>query len=84
MNMLSNIIKNRLQMAFSPTQLEVQDDSAQHQGHAGSQSGAGHYTIFIAADCFRGLSRVAIHREIYRVLNDLIPEQIHALQIKNF
>ncbi len=85
MNTIDRIpfIKQRLQAAFSPIRLEVQDDSAKHKGHAGSQGGAGHYTIFIEADCFKGKSRVAIHREIYQVLNDMIPEQIHALQIKN-
>jgi len=76
------LIQQRLQDAFTPTRLEVQDDSAQHKGHAGSQYGAGHYTVIIAADCFKDKSRISVHREIYQVLNDLIPEQIHALQIK--
>lgn len=77
-----SLIQQRLQTAFSPTLIEVQDDSAQHKGHAGSQGGAGHYTVIIQADCFKGLSRIEVHREIYRVLQDMIPEQIHALQIK--
>lgn len=75
------LIQQRLQDAFTPTQLEVQDDSAQHKGHVGSQHGAGHYTVVIAADCFKGKSRVAVHREIYHILSDLIPKEIHALQI---
>lgn len=76
------LIKQRLQDAFSPTELKVRDDSAEHQGHTGSQGGAGHYSVFIAADCFKSKTRIAIHREIYQVLNDLIPKQIHALKIK--
>jgi len=76
------LIKQRLESAFMPAWLEVQDDSAQHKGHAGSQYGAGHYTVIILADCFKGRSRVAVHREIYGVLSDLIPEEIHALQIQ--
>lgn len=71
-----------LQNAFVPTQLEIVDDSAKHAGHAGNVNGAGHYTIVIAADCFKNKSRIAIHREIYAVLSDLIPSEIHALQIK--
>lgn len=74
-------IQQRLQMAFSPTLIEVQDDSAKHQGHAGSHGGAGHYTVIIQADCFKELSRIEMHREIYRVLKDMMPEEIHALQI---
>lgn len=74
-------IQQRLKDAFSPHQLEVIDDSAQHVGHHGAEGGAGHYTVKIAADCFNGLSRVESHRKVYTVLNDLIPHEIHALKI---
>lgn len=76
------ILQQRLQQHFSPTTLEVIDDSHKHAGHAGSHHGAGHYTVIIAADCFANKSRVAVHREIYAVLADLIPQEIHALQIQ--
>lgn len=75
------LIQDRLQNAFSPLHLEVIDDSHKHVGHAGSKGGAGHYTVVIAADCFAQQSRIEAHRHVYQVLNDLIPEQIHALQI---
>jgi BolA protein len=77
-----NLIRERLQQAFSPIQLEVIDDSHKHIGHAGAQGGAGHYTVTILADCFKNLSRVEAHRKIYDALDDLIPDQIHALRIK--
>lgn len=76
------LISTRLQQFFSPEFLDVIDDSAKHQGHAGAESGAGHYTVVISAECFAKKSRVAVHREIYRVLSDLIPDEIHALSIK--
>ncbi len=79
---LSNVIHARLQQAFSPTELEIIDDSDQHKGHAGSQGGAGHYTVKIRAEYFKNKSRIAAHREIYALLNDLIPDKIHALRIK--
>jgi BolA family transcriptional regulator, general stress-responsive regulator len=76
------IITERLQCQFFPASLEVIDDSDKHIGHSGSQGGAGHYTVVIQADCFKNKSRVDVHREIYAVLNDLIPHEIHALRIK--
>ncbi len=76
------LIQERLQKAFSPSQLEVIDDSDKHRGHEGAKGGAGHYTVIISADCFKGLTRLEIHRKIYQELNDLIPQEIHALQIK--
>lgn len=76
------IIQEKLQKAFSPQFLNIIDDSDQHIGHAGSRDGAGHYTVEIAAHCFAGKSRVAIHREIYEALSGMIPAEIHALKIK--
>lgn len=77
-----DLIRQRLQHAFSPTQLDIMDDSHKHVGHAGAQGGAGHYSVTILAECFKNLSRIEAHRKIYAVLDDLIPEHIHALRIK--
>jgi BolA protein len=76
------VIEKRLQEKFSPNQLNILDDSAKHVGHEGSKGGAGHYTVMIAADGFKNKSRVDVHREIYAELEDLIPHEVHALQIK--
>lgn len=76
------LIEQRLQKAFAPKELQVLDDSEQHRGHVGSQGGAGHYTVIIVAECFKGLSRVVMHQRIYAALGDLIPGEIHALKIK--
>lgn len=75
------LIRERLETAFSPSHLEVIDDSAAHAGHAGAQSGAGHFTVEITCDAFHGQTKVNNHRAIYQVLHDLIPEEIHALSI---
>jgi len=77
------LIHQRLQDAFDPTSLEVIDDSAKHAGHPGSAEGGGHFTVIIEASCFDEKTRIAIHREIYQTLHDLIPHEIHALGIKN-
>ena len=75
-------IEMRLIKRFLPVQLLVADDSHLHVGHAGSKAGGGHYTVTIQAAEFKTLPRVQIHRLIYASLNDLIPNAIHALQIK--
>jgi BolA protein len=75
------IITERLQQHFSPAHLDVIDDSHKHVGHAGAQGGAGHYTVVISSSVFHGKTRIESHREIYHVLNDLIPSEVHALKI---
>jgi len=76
------LIKERLQSALSPSQLEVIDESDAHVGHAGHQGGGRHFAINIAATPLQQLSRVEAHRNIYNLLSDLFPDQIHALKIK--
>lgn len=77
-----SLIEQRLQEAFSPTHLQVIDESHFHIGHPGAQNGAGHFSIIIASSHFSGLSRLMQHRKIYHVLSDLIPHPIHALKIE--
>lgn len=76
------LIHDRLQRAFSPSILEVIDESDQHIGHAGHQGGGRHFAVIIAANEFAGLSRIEIHRKIYAVLADMMPDQVHALRIE--
>lgn len=77
-----NTIQQRLKEAFSPTHLEVIDDSDEHVGHAGHQGGGRHFTVIIGAAALNELSRVEAHRKVYALFNDMIPDEIHALRIK--
>ena len=76
------LIKERLSSTFSPSFLEVTDDSDQHAGHAGHGGGGRHFSITISAAHFARQSRVDAHRDIYALFHDLMPQEIHALQIK--
>jgi len=76
------IIRERLEKEFTPSHLEVIDESDQHVGHAGHQGGGRHFYVVIKADHFNNCPRVKAHRDIYALFTDLMPEQIHALRIK--
>ena len=80
--MMIDSIYNCLQQHFSPSHLEVKDDGDQHRGHAGSQNGAGHFTVIISSPQFADKTRLQVHRAIYTVLADWIPDKIHALSIQ--
>ena len=73
-------IQRELQAALQPDELEVQDDSHLHAGHAGAREGR-HFSVRIVSARFAGLSRVARHRLVYDALHTLIPRGIHALAI---
>ena len=79
--MITEQIKKLLNEALKPEQIEIIDNSADHAGHAGAQSGGGHYHVTIVADAFEGKSLVQRHQLIYKALGDMMKQQIHALGI---
>jgi BolA protein len=74
-------ITERLNKAFNPLDLGIQDDSAKHAGHAGAAAGGGHFNIIIVSEKFAGHAPVARHQMVYRALADMMPAEIHALGI---
>jgi BolA family transcriptional regulator, general stress-responsive regulator len=81
--MRSQILKTKLEAAFSPDFLEVIDESHQHHGHSGAREGGEtHYRIKIKTPAFAGLSRLAMHRAINAVLADDLKGGVHALAIE--
>lgn len=74
-------IRECLQAAFAPQQLDISDDSHLHAGHAGARSGRGHFSVTIVADAFAGLAPLARHRAVYAALGSLMDTDIHALAI---
>lgn len=67
--------------ALAPQDLNIDDESEAHAGHAGARSGGGHYRLTIVSSQFTGLNSVARHRSIYAALGDLMGTRIHALSI---
>jgi BolA protein len=71
-----------LAAAFTPTLLEIVDDSAKHAGHAGAAAGGQtHYTVRMHAAAFAGQSRVARSRAVHQVLAPEFESGLHALSL---
>ena len=74
-------IRRRLE-ALAPQRLELIDESARHEGHAGARPGGNtHWRLVIASPAFAGKPTVARHRMVYDALGDLMKDPIHALAI---
>ncbi len=79
---LDQVIRERLS-PLAPTAVELADDSADHAGHAEAmRHGGGHFSLTVVSEAFMGQSRVRRHQSVYALLSDLIPGQIHALQLR--
>jgi BolA protein len=75
-------IETRIRERLAPLHLEVIDDGAQHAGHAGAASGGGHFSVFVVSASFEGKNRVARHRLVYDLLQDMMQGAIHALALR--
>ena len=77
---MTETIQRKLSAAFAPSKLEVVDDSARHEGHAGHRPGGEtHFSVRIVSAAFEGLSRVERQRRVYAALAGEMKTQMHAL-----
>jgi BolA protein len=75
-------IAEKLNATFSPARLDVQDESHQHAGHAGSRpEGETHFRVYIVSDAFEGKSRIERHRMVNAALAQELAGGVHALAI---
>jgi BolA protein len=80
-NLRRGEINRRLQAAFEPETLGVEDESHQHAGHEGAKDGRGHFRVLIVAEAFSGKTLLERHRMVYRALDEMMRLDIHALAI---
>ncbi|KAJ4913255.1 hypothetical protein Rs2_07876 [Raphanus sativus] len=81
-------IREKLEKELSPVELEVEDVSYQHAGHAAVRGSAGagadgetHFNLRVVSDAFQGKSLVKRHRMVYDLLQEELQSGLHALSI---
>ncbi|MGB0749518.1 MAG: BolA family protein [Magnetospiraceae bacterium] len=80
---VAHAIETKLTAALAPVRLEIEDDSARHAGHAGSDArGESHFNVIIVSDAFAGRSRVERQRMVYGLLQEELADRVHALSLK--
>lgn len=80
---VAETIRQKLAKAFQPARLTIEDESAQHAGHAGARpEGESHFRVEIVSERFTGLSRVERQRLVYDALADDLKSDVHALALR--
>ncbi len=75
-------IRSKLEAAFAPARLEIEDQSHLHAGHAGAREGGqSHFRIEIVAAAFGGKSRIDRQRLVHQCLAEELAGPVHALSI---
>lgn len=83
MGAVTEAIRHKLDTAFSPTFLDVVDDSDRHSGHSGAREGGeSHFNITVQSAAFAGVGRVQRQRMVYSALAEELAGPVHALSLK--
>ncbi|MEZ9566315.1 transcriptional regulator BolA [Vibrio artabrorum] len=79
--MIQEVIETKLQSEFSPSHLNVVNESFMHNVPAGSES---HFKVIVVSDVFEGLRLIARHRAVNKALSEELANHIHALSIHTY
>jgi BolA protein len=83
MGAVTESLQRKLAAAFTPTRLQVDDDSSRHAGHAGAHPGGeSHFNVTIESAAFAGVSRVQRQRMVYAAVAEELAGPVHALSVK--
>jgi BolA protein len=74
-------IDRKLREAFTPTHLEVVDESFRHKAGPGAET---HFKVTVVSENFSGKNAVARHRLIYGCLAAELESGVHALAIHSY
>lgn len=74
-------IVDKLEAAFSPTFMEVVNESYQHNVPPGSES---HFKVILVTEEFENQRMVGRHRAIYAVLAEELAGSVHALALHTY
>ncbi len=78
---IQKIITTKLKQTFSPSFIEVIDESNNHNVPKGSQS---HFRVTLVTDAFTGKPLIQRHRWVNTLLKTELAESIHALTLHTF
>lgn len=76
-------MREKLTATFTPSRLDIVDESARHAGHSGWRPGGEtHFHLEIVAEAFAGKSRLERQRAVYAVLDEELATSVHALSVR--
>ena len=71
-----------LKAALSTDEVQIENQSHMHVGHAGARSGGGHFFVTVRSAKFAGLGLLARQRLVNEAVQSLMDKEIHALSMK--
>ena len=79
MALIENQIQTKLNSAFQPDFLDIENESHKHNVPPGSES---HFRVTVVSEEFEGMSLIKRHQKINEVLREEMEGPVHALSIR--
>lgn len=78
-NPIEKLIQTKLEAAFTPSFMEIVNESYKHNVPKGAES---HFKVVVVSTDFEGKSLIQRHRSVNQTLSDELKNSIHALSIQ--
>jgi len=81
---IKQLIASRVKDHFNPLHYELVNESNQHLSGRQNPQAETHFKLVVVSQSFSSLSPIQRHRKVYRLLDDLLAKQVHALSLHLF
>ena len=80
-NQLIEIVKNKLNNNIVCDNIEVEDKTFLHKSHASHDKNKFHIKLIITSSDMRKKNKIQSTKEIYKILEEELKDNIHSIQI---
>ena len=80
-NQLNEIVKNKIKKNISCESIEIEDKTFLHKSHSSHDKNKFHIKLIITSDYLKKKNKIQCTKEIYKILEDEIKNNIHSIQL---
>jgi len=80
-NQLIEIVKNKLTKSIVCDQIDVEDKTFLHKNHKTYNKNKFHIKLIITSDYLKKKNKIQSTKEIYKILEEELKDNIHSIQI---
>ena len=80
-NQLIQIVKKKLNKKFNCDKIEIQDKTFLHKSHDSHEKNKFHIKLIIESEYLRKKNKIQSTKEIYKVIEEELKNNIHSIQI---
>ena len=80
-NQLIEIVKNKLDNNIVCSKIEVEDKTFLHKSHSTHEKNKFHIKLIITSDYLKKKNKIQSTKEIYKILEEELKNNIHSIQV---